>query len=280
MARQEKEIEIGVPKEIASGVYWMEAGKGLMRSNVYFVRSGRSWTLIDAASAKCGRSIQKAAESLFGTNPRPDSILLTHYHPDHAGSALELAQAWRCPVYVHTDELPLTAEDISAVKEYSNPLDRWIVLPLLRVMPPRKVQAILAQGSIKAVARALDPSAGVPGLPDWECIHAPGHTPGHVAYFRPGDRVLITGDAIVTVNLNSLSGLLLHKQRLSGPPRYTTWSWPAAKGSAALLAQLEPRVLAGGHGAPIAGPTTALDVQASLGAEGPRGAQGRRPLEL
>lgn len=38
---------------------------------------------------------------------RPASILLTHDHPDHSGSALELARMWSLPVHVHRDELPL-----------------------------------------------------------------------------------------------------------------------------------------------------------------------------
>ena len=109
MAREQKETEIGVCREIAPGVYCMEAGKGITRSNVYFVRSGSSWALIDAASANCGQLIRKTAESLFGANTRPASILLTHSHPDHAGSALELARIWGCPAYVHPEELPLAA---------------------------------------------------------------------------------------------------------------------------------------------------------------------------
>lgn len=101
-----------------------EAGKGITRSNVYFVRSGSSWVLIDAASAKCGRLIRNTAESLFGANTRPASILLTYTHSDHAGSVLELARMWGCPVYVHPDELPLAAVgDLSTVTR--NDVDRW-----------------------------------------------------------------------------------------------------------------------------------------------------------
>jgi glyoxylase-like metal-dependent hydrolase (beta-lactamase superfamily II) len=184
------------PQEIAPGVYCMEVGTGIMRSNVYFVRSSSSWALIDTASAKCGRVIQEAAESLFGANTPPAAILLTHSYPDHAGSRLELARRWGCLVYVHPDEMPLAGADeadldsyLSTVKEYANPLDRWVILLLLRVLPPR----------------AFDPSAGVPGLPDWECIP----TPGHVAFFRNCDRVLIAGDAVLTVQLNSWWGFLL-----------------------------------------------------------------------
>jgi len=63
--------------------------------------------LIDAGWAKDGPHIKKAAECVFGADTRPASILLTHFHPDHAGSALQLARIWDCPVYVHPDELPL-----------------------------------------------------------------------------------------------------------------------------------------------------------------------------
>ena len=107
------------------------------------------------------------------------------------------------------------------------------------------------------IVRAVDPSAAVPGLPDWLCIPTPGHTPGHVSYFRPSDRVLVTGDAVVTLQLNSLPGLVLGRQGLSGPPWYTTWNRPAARTSVARLAELEPRVLAGGHGMPMTGVETA-----------------------
>jgi glyoxylase-like metal-dependent hydrolase (beta-lactamase superfamily II) len=268
MEREQREADIGVCREIIPGVYCMETGKGIMRSNVFFVRSGSSWVLIDTASENCGRLIRKTAESLLGANTRPASILLTHDHPDHAGSALELARMWDCPVYVHPDELPLVAiGDLSTIEKYANPLDRWIILPLLRAMPRRRVESMLSKASLKDIARAFDPGAAVPSLPDWECIPTPGHTPGHVAFFRTSDRVLITGDAIVTVDLNSFWGFLLwslrlNKQRVSGPPWYSTWNWRAAKESVTALAGLEPRVLASGHGVPMSGDEIARELHA------------------
>jgi len=251
--------------EIAPGVYSMEVGKGIMRSNVFFVRSGSLWVLIDAASANCSQSIQKAAESLFGANRGPASILLTHDHPDHAGSALELARMWGCPVCVHPDELPIATGDLSTFARYANPLDRWIILPFLRTMPRRRVESMLSKASLKGVAQAFDPAAAVPSLPDWECIPTPGHTPGHVAFFRTSDRVLIAGDALLTVDLNSFWGSLswvlrLKKQRISGPPWYSTWNWRAAKESLAAVARLEPRVLASGHGVPMMGNETSQEL--------------------
>ena len=165
------------------------------------------------------------------------AILLTHFHPDHAGSALPLARIWHCPVYLHPDELPIANGDLAAITKY-------------------------AASSLRDVSRPLEPGAGILALPGWRCIPTPGHTPGHVAFFRPSDRVLITGDALVTLELNSLTGLLRQRHGLSGPPRYTTWSWRAAKESVATLARLEPTVLACGHGSHLAGPGTADAVRA------------------
>jgi glyoxylase-like metal-dependent hydrolase (beta-lactamase superfamily II) len=163
---------------------------------------------------------------------------------------------------VHPDELPLATGDFSALTAYAGPLDRWLVLPLMHFMGRRRREAMLARSSLRGIARAFEPVTRVPGLPGWQCIPTPGHTPGHVSFFRATDHVLITGDAIVTRELNSLSGLALQRNGLSGPPWYTTWSWPAAKESVARLARLEPTVLAGGHGTPMTGAETTGAVSA------------------
>jgi glyoxylase-like metal-dependent hydrolase (beta-lactamase superfamily II) len=262
MARRLDTADFSAPREIAPGVHYLEVGTGLLRSNVYFVRSGTSWTLIDAASADCGRSIQRAAESLFGGDSPPAAILLTHDHPDHAGSARELARLWDRPVWVHSDEMPLVLGGVPVFHTYANPLDRWMILPWLRLLGPRRTESMLARQSLKEVVGALDPCAPLPGLPDWEMVPTPGHTPGHVAFFRPRDRVLVTGDALLTVDLNSWRGLVLRRQEVAGPPWYVTWSRRWAKRSASVLAGLEPLVVASGHGVPMTGPETPARVRA------------------
>ena len=62
---------------------------------------------------------------------------------------------------------------------------------------------------------------------------------------------------MVTMELNSLSGLLRQRPGLSEPPWYTTWNRFVARESIITLAGLEPTVLAGGHGVPLTGPVTA-----------------------
>ena len=250
------------PEQLAPGVYRIKTGRWLSAANVYLVRSGPAWVLIDTAWPHRGRVIAAAAESLFGTGTRPAAILLTHIHPDHAGSALELARRWDLPVWVHPRELPLAAGRY--LPEYGNPLDRWLIAPVLRLMPRQKVAAMVSRNSLSGTAQAFDPAAGVPGLPDWQCIATPGHTPGHVAFFRASDRLLITGDAVLTVDLNDARALF-GKHRMAGPPYISTWDWPAAKKSVAVLAGLEPNVVAAGHGRPMAGAGTAGQLTALSG---------------
>ena len=215
------------PIEIAPGVHWYSAGA--VAGNICFVQSASSWVLIDTATAGQGRRIREAAESLFGAGARPAAILLTHVHPDHAGSALELARAWDCAVYLHPDELELAVvRNLAAVARYANPLDRGIILPLLRLFPRRWIEAMLDRECLKEVVRIFDPAAAPPGLPEWTSIPTRGHSPGHTAFFRRSDRVLIAGDALLTVDAGSIGGILSwilrpNKPLVCEPPWYTNW---------------------------------------------------------
>jgi glyoxylase-like metal-dependent hydrolase (beta-lactamase superfamily II) len=92
-----------------------------------------------------------------------------------------------------------------------------------------------------------NPAGRLPELKQ-KAIHTPGHTPGHLSLYRRSDGVVITGDPVVTVDLNSLVGVLTGRPGVFGPARYSTWDWAAAQRSIAALAALEPRVLATGHG--------------------------------
>jgi glyoxylase-like metal-dependent hydrolase (beta-lactamase superfamily II) len=212
-------------------------------SNVYFVQSDDAWVLVDTMWRGRAELIKSAAEVLFGVGTRPRAIVLTHVHPDHAGSASELAHMWGVTVYVHPDEVPLPPSGpvIGALARVER---RWIFPPGQDGLSP------------------IDLNEGIPGLPDWKVIFTPGHTPGHLALFREEDRALISGDALLTVNLNSLSDALSLRHALAGPPRFATWSWRAASESVSELARLDPSVVIPGHGRPMAGPVLAPALRA------------------
>jgi glyoxylase-like metal-dependent hydrolase (beta-lactamase superfamily II) len=261
---------------IAPGVYLI-GPRGRTQTNAYLLDAGLSWVLVDAGWGSDGPRIQAAARSVLAPGLVPEAILLTHAHPDHSGAAGELAEAWRCPVYAHPDELAIATGDFAAMETHAGPLDRWLILPLMRAIGRQRREAALARSSLAGTVQALGPGGAIPGLDGWAWVHTPGHTPGHVAYVRARDRVVLSGDAVLTLEVNTLAGMLLGRQGLSGPPWYTTWDRQAAVASIGVIAGLEPSVLAAGHGRPLVGPGTAAEVRAFAEAAA-RTRRGRRLL--
>ncbi|MEP6936942.1 MAG: MBL fold metallo-hydrolase [Chthoniobacterales bacterium] len=210
--------------------------------NVYFIgRPGAGWTMIDAGLPGRADEIAEAAAARFGTDSRPEAIVLTHGHFDHAGSALNLAERWDVPIYAHPLELPY----LTGVSSYPppDPTVGGAIAFLSRFMPSRA-------RDFGSRIRPLQPH-GVPGAPGWEWLATPGHSPGHVSLFRPADRVLLAGDAFATMNMDSWSGLLTGKQMLARAGSPFNTDWDATRASLKQLSRLRPNVVAAGHGIPM-----------------------------
>jgi glyoxylase-like metal-dependent hydrolase (beta-lactamase superfamily II) len=167
------------------------------------------------------------------------------------------------PILVPAPELPY----VDGTSLYPEPLVAW----LSRVLPGRAMDALTRRSSLGEAVTPFDPAAGVPCLPGWTAVPTPGHTPGHTALFRPEDRTLICGDAVLTIPWSSRLGgggagwlrdLARRKRRLSGPPTIFTCDWRDASASVAALADLEPWVLASGHGRPLCGRHAAAELRA------------------
>jgi hydroxyacylglutathione hydrolase len=76
-------------------------------------------------------------------------------------------------------------------------------------------------------------------------LDVPGHSPGHVAYWREGDRTLICGDVLFNLSLPTLRPGLR-------PPYDTLTRDPALnRRSARRLAGLRPSTILFGHGPPL-----------------------------
>jgi hypothetical protein len=65
--------------------------------------------------------------------------------------------------------------------------------------------------------------------------------------------VLIAGDAFVTTKQESAVSVMLQSKELSGPPKYFTYNWDSAARSVRTLADLNPDIVATGHGKPLRG---------------------------
>jgi glyoxylase-like metal-dependent hydrolase (beta-lactamase superfamily II) len=216
--------------------------------NVFGVTvDGDGWTLIDAAIPYSASRIKSWAEKTYGRAPL--AIVLTHGHFDHVSAANELAEEWNVPIYAHPLEFPY----LTGKKEY--PAPNWAagggLQSLMSPMYPRgpvdlgsRLRALPGEGAELALAE----------LPGWKLLHTPGHTPGHVSFFREADRTLLVGDAFCTTKPESFfDANITQPAELHGPPSYFTQDWAAARDSVRKLATLRPVTVAPGHGKPLSG---------------------------
>ncbi|SDD86499.1 Glyoxylase, beta-lactamase superfamily II [Paenibacillus sp. UNCCL117] len=203
------------------------------------------FVIVDTGMPKSANDIIAVTEDRFGPKSRPKAILLTHGHFDHVGAVIELVNHWDVPVYAHPLELPF----LTGRQSYPEP-DPTVEGGMVAKMSPLfPIEPIDLTNHVHML-----PSDGtVPHLPDFKWIHTPGHSPGHISLFREKDRVLLAGDAFVTVKQEYLYKVLTQEQEISGPPRYLTTDWQASKESVAILEALKPAVAVTGHGLPMSG---------------------------
>lgn len=227
---------------VANGV----TGLQIVMVNVFAIEQpDGGWSLVDAGLYWSAHRIRKWADSHFGGRP-PSQILLTHGHFDHVGSLRELADEWNVPIFAH----PLEAPNLTGRSKYPPP-DPSVGRGLMALMSPLYPRGPIDVGDR---LRFFAEDGSIPNLPDWRWIHTPGHTAGHVSFFREPDGVLIAGDAVVTTRQESLLAVMSQREEFNGPPAYFTSDWDAASLSVQRLADLQPTVLACGHGLPVSGP--------------------------
>ena len=210
--------------------------------NVFFIgHSGGPWVLLDSGVPGRSKQIIAAANKRFGMDSRPEAIILTHGHFDHAGSARTLAEHWSVPVYAHRLELPYLTRRSSYPPH--DPTVGGAIAFLSRFMPSK---AANLGGHVHELTENE-----VPGAPGWEWLATPGHSPGHISLFRTSDRVLLAGDAFATMDMESWTGLLTGRTMLARAGAPFNCDWDATEQSVNDLAKLRPNVVGAGHGIPI-----------------------------
>jgi hydroxyacylglutathione hydrolase len=185
--------------------------------NVYLMGD----VLVDAGTRHSGRRIFRQLDG-----HRVSTHVLTHAHPDHQGASREVCR--RLGVELWCGERDADAMESGKLGQKDHRINKLITWAWAG--PPHPVARRLQEGDEVAGFQVLD---------------VPGHSPGHVAYWRESDRTLVAGD--VLNNMNIMTGITgLHEPRVE----FTTD--PArTRESARRLAALEPALVVFGHGPPL-----------------------------
>jgi glyoxylase-like metal-dependent hydrolase (beta-lactamase superfamily II) len=151
-------------------------------------------------------------------------VALTHVHPDHQGCAKAVCEARGVPLACHEDDVD-AMEGRRPVAASPKPMAQ--AFGKMWTGPPHKVDRVLHDG---------DEVAG------FRVVHAPGHAPGEVIFFRDSDRVAICGDVIRNITYVSL------RTKLAEPPEDLTPDPAENRRSIRKLAELNPSLILPGHG--------------------------------
>lgn len=150
---------------------------------------------------------------------------LTHAHLDHYGSSHRVCGTLGIPLWCGDRDAGVVEGARPAPGEGpAGGLGAKLPLP-----DPHRVDRRLEEGDEVAGFTVLD---------------TPGHSPGHVSYWRDSDRTLICGDVFFNTSLIGRPGL-------REPPTPFTHDVARNRESARRLARLQPALVLFGHGPPL-----------------------------
>jgi len=219
-------------KELAPGL-WQLSGFPPQGINVYLMGD----VLVDAATRRAGRRILRQLEGR-----QVVAHALTHAHPDHQGASHEVCTALGIPFWVSEADAD-AAEDPRLIGERQPKTRLNSVIGRVWTGPGHPVDRRLREGDDVAGFKVLD---------------VPGHSAGHVAYWRESDRVLVLGDV-----LNSMD-VLTGWRGLREPKWFFTPDPERNRESIRKLAALEPSLAVFGHGPPLRDARSLADFAAKL----------------
>jgi glyoxylase-like metal-dependent hydrolase (beta-lactamase superfamily II) len=245
-------ITSGVGINVTEDVYCLP----IQIVNVCFIGNpqvSNEFVLIDAGMPDSEEMIITGAIERFGNDCKLKAVVLTHGHFDHIGALKEITKKWDVPVYAHEHEAPY----LTGKTDYPKPnpqASSGLVAKMSPFFPRHSID-------ISDRLQLFRDDEVIPCLPGWKVVHTPGHTPGHVSIYREEDGLLIAGDAITTVEQESLYEVITQKQEMHGPPAYFTSDWRAASNSVKKLANLKPNIAISGHGLPMSGEELRKELQ-------------------
>jgi glyoxylase-like metal-dependent hydrolase (beta-lactamase superfamily II) len=201
----------------------------------FLVDDGNGLTLIDTLLDKNGTLVLDELKAM-GKEPKDlKRIVLTHAHQSHLGGLAALKAATGARVYSHDWE----ADIIEGKRKVEVP-------PTTTLIPQKPFQIYYLQVAFVLGLRMPPPCQVDESLKDGDHVgpltvmHAPGHTPGSLAFYWPEKRALIAGDIVVTWPEIAL-----------GWPQITLDNKQNRDSVGKLCDMVQAEVLCVGHGQPV-----------------------------
>lgn len=185
--------------------------------NIYTFREGNETSLIDTGLARRAKPVVRAFQSANVPLSSVGKVLLTHHHLDHTGGAAFLFQTTHAPISCHADDAPFVEGQAKA------PMP--LLMRLFMRVHPAPVAVKLKDGD------RIGPLV---------VVHAPGHTPGEVAFYHPTRKILFSGDVVAE-----------RRGRLTLPAPKIASDLEQAVRSFSRIRQLDIELLLPGHGVPV-----------------------------
>jgi glyoxylase-like metal-dependent hydrolase (beta-lactamase superfamily II) len=170
--------------------------------NVYLVRGGATWTLIDTGmnTDASAAALRGAFEALAIPPTAITRLVATHHHVDHYGASGVLRELTHADVYLQ----PLEAERASAMGHVDGENTAYLRLHGVPDVPPehRLPSPSRFFGTLYAPALPDHLLADEDEIPLGEgraldVIWTPGHTPGHCCLLLKPDGILFVGDHLL-----------------------------------------------------------------------------------
>jgi glyoxylase-like metal-dependent hydrolase (beta-lactamase superfamily II) len=181
---------------VAEGVHQLEHA----HVNIVLVEDDDGLTVVDSGLPGVWNPLGRAIRDL-GYAPRDiRGLLLTHAHFDHVGVARRLQREIGVPVWAHAEEAYLAAHPYRYAHENVRgyyPVRHPASIPLIGRMAA--AGALWVKGVDGTRAYADGDTVDVPGRP--RVIFTPGHTYGHCALHLADRDVVLSGDALVTLDI-------------------------------------------------------------------------------